>query len=138
MGRDDHDRAVKVEHLMRLGRPCLGICADKDCARAGAKQVIRAAREALAEAGLDGAVALELTRCQDHCDDGPALTVIPGEYPYVELDAASARRVVLEHLRDGRPVLEHLHRKARRRLERRMAKRAAEAAAHLELETHGD
>lgn len=138
MGRDDHDRVVKVEKLLRQGRPCLGICAGKDCARAGAKHVIRAVRAALEEAGLAETVAVELTKCQDHCDDGPAMTVIPGEYPYVELCPVSARRVVLDHVRDGRPVLKHLQKRARRRLERRIALREAEAAAHLELETHGD
>jgi (2Fe-2S) ferredoxin len=138
MGKDDHDRVVKVEKLLRQGRPCLGICAGKDCARAGAKHVIRAVRAALDEAGLAETVAVAMTKCQDHCDDGPALTVIPGEYPYVELCPTSARQVVFEHLRDGRPVLQHLEKRARRRLERRIARREAEAHAPFELETHGD
>lgn len=138
MGRDDHDRVVKVEKLLRQGRPCLGICAGKDCARAGAKHVIRAARAALDEAGLAATVGVELTKCQDHCDDGPALTVIPGAYPYVGLSPTSARQVVLEHLRDGRPVLRHLQKRARRKLERRIALREAEGLAPLELEAHGD
>lgn len=129
MGKDDHDRAVKVEKLMRQGRPCLGICAGKDCARNGTKQVIRAVHKALDDAGLAEHVAVELTKCQDHCDDGPVLTVIPGAMTYVELCPESAREVVLEHVRDGRPVLRKLHKRIRRRLERR--------AAALDLETHG-
>jgi NADH-quinone oxidoreductase subunit F len=127
MGKDDHDRVVKVEKLLKRPGACLGICAGKDCARNGAKQVIRAVHAALEEAGLAGAVGVELTKCQDYCDHGPAMTVLPGGLPYVELDAASAREVVLEHVRDGRPVLRKLHKRARRKLERRLA--AAEELA---------
>jgi (2Fe-2S) ferredoxin len=130
MGKDDHDRAVKVEKLLRQGRPCLGICAGKDCARNGAKHVIRAVQAALDEAGLADEVAVELTKCQDQCADGPAMTVIPGALTYVDLCPESAREVVFEHVRAGRPVLRKLHWRIRRRLERR-------AAAALELETHG-
>lgn len=122
MGKHDHDDVVKVEQLARLGRPCLGICAGKDCARAGTKQVVRAVQAALEETGLCDHVAVTLTKCQDHCDDGPTMTVFPSGYTYVELDTDSARRVVLEHVRDGRPVLERLHKRMRRKLERRLAR----------------
>jgi (2Fe-2S) ferredoxin len=121
MGKHDHDRVTKVEHLARRPGACLGICAGKDCARAGAKHVIRAAVAALDEAGLADTVAVELTKCQDHCDHGPAMTVFPGGYPYVELDPEGAREVVLEHVRDGRPVLPRLQKRMRRKLERRSA-----------------
>lgn len=115
----DHD-VVKVERL-RGDRPCLAVCAGKDCARAGAKQVIRAVQQALEEAGLAGQVDFALTKCQDYCDDGPAMTVMPGCFPYVELCAETAREVVLEHVRAGRPVVKRLHKRARRKYERRMA-----------------
>jgi (2Fe-2S) ferredoxin len=121
MGKHDDDRAVKVEHLIRRHGPCIGVCAGKDCARNGAKHVIRAVGAALDEAGLADQVAVELTKCQDHCDDGPNMTVFPGGYTYVELDAEAARHVVLEHLRDGRPVLRQLQKRQRRKLERRRA-----------------
>lgn len=120
MGKHDRNDPVKVEKL-RGDRPCLAVCAGKDCARAGAKQVIRAARQALEEAGLAETVGFALTKCQDYCDEGPAMTVLPGAYPYVELDAESARHVVLEHVRDGRPVPRQMHRRARRKYERRLA-----------------
>lgn len=121
MGKDDHDRAVKVEQLGRAPGPCLGICAGKDCARSGAKHIIRAVQAALAEAGLDESVAIHLTKCQDHCDDGPAMTLFPGAYPYVELTPEAARQVIREHLGEGRPLLRHLQKRVRRKLERRLA-----------------
>lgn len=122
MGKHDHEDVVKVERLPQYGAPCLAICAGKDCARSGSKKIVRAAQTALEEAGLTDAVAVTLTKCQDYCDDGPTITVLPGAYPYVELDPESVRRVVLEHVRDGKPVLEHLHKRMRRKLERRLAR----------------
>lgn len=120
MGKHKDRDVVKVEKL-RGDRPCLAVCAGKHCARAGARQVIRAAQQALEEAGLAGSVDFALTRCQDYCDDGPAMTVLPGAFPYVELCAETAREVVLEHLSAGRPVVRRLHKRARRRYERRTA-----------------
>lgn len=121
MGKHDREHGVKVEHLERRAGPCLAVCAGKHCARAGAKHVIRAVEASLHEAGLADMVQLALTKCQDYCDDGPVMTVLPGGYPYVELDPEAARQVVLEHVRDGRPVLAQLHRRKRRKLERRLA-----------------
>ncbi|PDW04800.1 (2Fe-2S) ferredoxin domain-containing protein [Candidatus Viridilinea mediisalina] len=114
----------KVEQLARLGRPCLGVCSDKHCKRAGAQQVIGAALAALHEAELAEQVSVVATTCQDHCDDGPVLTVVPGFYPYLKLNPATTRQVVLSHLRDGNPLLEHLHPRMRRRLARRAAEEA--------------
>ncbi len=94
----------------------MGICVDKDCARNGAKQNIRAAEAALEEVGLSEQYTIELTKCQDHCDNAPALTVIPGFYAYIELEPEDIERIVREHLVEGRPVLELLHKRMRKRL----------------------
>jgi (2Fe-2S) ferredoxin len=115
MGKGE-ERLAKVERLLRSGELCFGICAGKDCARSGAKHIIRAVYAALDEAGRDGAPPVALTKCQDYCDDGPAMTVAPAGLPYVELSPAAAREVVLAHVREGRPVPRFLHKKARRRL----------------------
>lgn len=126
MGKHDRADVVKVEQLGRRGEVCLGICAGKHCAKAGTRLVLRAVEAALGEAGLGDAVAVTLTKCQDYCDDGPAMTVFPGGYPYVELCPQSARQVVLDHVRDGRPVLGHLHKRVRRKLERRLERAAGD------------
>lgn len=119
MGKHDK-HAVDVERLAYTSRPCLAICAGKHCARSGAKSVIRAAEAALAEAGLAENVPVVLTKCQDHCDDGPAMTVVPGAFPYIDLCPDSVRQIVLSHVRDGQPVLDLLHKRARKKLKRVM------------------
>jgi (2Fe-2S) ferredoxin len=126
MGKHDHADVVKIEHLARRGEACLGICAGKHCARAGTKKIIRAVREALDEAGLATSVAVTLTKCQDYCDDGPMMTVLPGAYTYIDLCPGAARQVVLDHVRDGHPVLDQLPKRLRRKLERRLARAEAD------------
>jgi (2Fe-2S) ferredoxin len=115
------DRGQKVEQLTRMGRPCLGICTGKHCTRNGAQQVIGAAQAALYEAGLGEQVSVVPTSCQDHCDDGPVMTVVPGFYPYLGLNPVTTREVILAHLRDGQPVIERLHKRMRRRLRKAAA-----------------
>lgn len=125
MATCEQERVVKIERLLRGERPCLGICAGKHCARAGAKGVIRAVQAALREAGIAEKMPVVLTKCQDFCDDAPAMTVAPDGYPYVELSPAAAREVVLAHVRDGKPVLRQLHKRARKKLLRAAEKEAA-------------
>ena len=112
------DKLSKLEKKASASRPCLAICAGKHCAKAGAKQIIRAVSAALDEAGMSNTVAVALTECQDHCDDAPAITALPGPYPYIDLAPADVRTIVAEHLGRGRPVRSLLHKRARKLLER--------------------
>lgn len=121
MGKHEEKDLPKVEQLLRRGEPCLAICAGKDCARGGTKQVLRAAQATLNEAGLAEACAVILTRCQDYCNDGPVMTVMPGAFPYLEMEPAAVHQVILDHVRDGRPVMNRLPGRIRRKLERRRA-----------------
>ncbi|MFV9507532.1 MAG: (2Fe-2S) ferredoxin domain-containing protein [Oscillochloridaceae bacterium umkhey_bin13] len=116
MGKHDRERAVKLEHLIRNRQPCLAVCGGKDCARAGTKHVLAALKAALTE--IDGGEQwpVVLTKCQDHCDDGPIVTVVPGPYTYLDLDPTRVREVIVQHIRDGNPVREYLHKRLRKRL----------------------
>lgn len=110
-----HDKPRKVEKLAASERPCLAVCAGKHCAKAGAKHILRAAHSALAQVGLEGQVGIELTKCQDYCDDAPTVTVLPG--PYIELTPKNILQIVLEHLANNRPLRALLHKRARRQLD---------------------
>lgn len=121
MGKHKGKDVVKVEQLARCNESCLAICAGKHCARAGTKQLLRVVRAALDEAGLVETHAVVLTKCQDYCDDGPVMTVIPGAFPYIGLDEQAARQVIFDHVRDGTPVPGCLPKRIRRKLERQQA-----------------
>lgn len=111
-----HDTLKVAERAAHAARPCLAICAGKHCAKAGAKQIRRAAEATLEELELEESVTVIWTKCQDYCDDAPALTILPAALPYTELTQKTVRQIVTSHLRDGLPVRELLEKKARRRL----------------------
>jgi len=79
MSKDHKPRSIAK--LARHDQPCLAVCAGKHCAKAGTKHIRRAIQAALTHARLDGKIVVELTKCQDYCDDAPAATVRPGPFP---------------------------------------------------------
>lgn len=113
-----HKKAISVDELLDLQRPCLAICDDKHCAKAGAKQLYRAACAALAELGLDETVAVELTECQDNCDEAPSVTVLPDDYAYVEIGPQELRQIVAEHVRDHMPIPQLMQKRSRKRFKK--------------------
>lgn len=113
------DKVKVIAKKLEPGKRCLAICAGKHCAKAGAKHIIHAARAAVSEQNLDGQVKVVLTKCQDHCDDAPALTVLPGKLAYVQLQPDDLPRIVRKHLVKGKPVTALLTRRSRKRLKRK-------------------
>jgi (2Fe-2S) ferredoxin len=111
-----------VEKLGRKDGICLALCAEKHCARAGAKFLRQALEAGLSEHGLSDSVTVEWTQCQDFCDDAPSLTVLPEGLSYIRLSWKDAREIVESHLLAGEPVSELLDKKSRRRLMRRLAR----------------
>lgn len=118
------EKVRSVHKIADDGIPCIAICAGKHCAKAGTKQLVRAMQQALEEQGLATTFRIELSKCQDNCDDAPCLTTLPDDYPYVELEAADSKRIVCQHLCLGQPVLDLLEKKARKKLEKKLKKSA--------------
>lgn len=118
MGKQDTSDLPNLGDLCQEEQRCLAICAGKKCAKAGSTLILHAAQTALQEAGLDASTRIVLTRCQDQCEDGPVVTVVPGGYPYLNMRSQDMRPIVTSHIRDGVPVADLLPRRWRRRLER--------------------
>ncbi|WP_129633597.1 (2Fe-2S) ferredoxin domain-containing protein [Candidatus Oscillochloris fontis] len=118
MGKHDTSDLPSLGDLHQEEQRCLAICAGKKCAKAGSTMVLHAAQGALQEAGLDASTQIVLTQCQDQCEEGPVVTVLPGGYPYLNMRPDWVRQVVASHIRDGVPVADLLPRRWRRRLER--------------------
>lgn len=90
------------------------VCRGPRCTARGAGGTAAAVTQALTEAGLgDDDVLITHTGCQFPCNHAPVVTVHPDDVWYGAVDASAARRIVAEHLVDGRPV--DAHRLARRR-----------------------
>lgn len=114
-----YDKPSKLKKLAKQDyeQPCLAVCAGKHCAKAGTKHILSTIQQTMADQQLDN-VSLVLTKCQDYCDDGPVVTVLPGEFPYLELTPQTIAQILDEHIGQNRPVLSLLHKKMRKRLER--------------------
>ncbi|HWQ13328.1 MAG TPA: (2Fe-2S) ferredoxin domain-containing protein [Roseiflexaceae bacterium] len=84
------------------------ICGGPHCTASGREDLVRALEDELWALGLDEAVEVRVSGCQDRCDFGPNATVWPGPCHYAHLTPEALRRIVAQHLRDGAPVEEWL------------------------------
>lgn len=86
-------------------------CASTPCLSSGATAVSEALGAAIKEHGVDAEVAVVSTGCMGPCSRGPMVTLqMQGEPDviYENVTPESARRIVEEHVRGGRPVAENV------------------------------
>lgn len=77
---------------------------------AGARPVLNAFVEAVAEEGLGDRVTVTQTGCVGICQYEPVVEIYESgkdKVTYVKMTADKAKRVAAEHLRDGKPVEEY-------------------------------
>lgn len=77
---------------------------------AGARPVLNAFVEAVADEGLSDRVTVTQTGCIGICQYDPVVEVYENgkdKVTYVKMTADKAKRVAAEHLRDGKPVEEY-------------------------------
>lgn len=84
------------------------VCGNIHCLANGKQTILRALEDAVWEYNLDTEVDVRVSGCQNQCDFGPNIKVWPGPYQYIKLSPKAVRRIVAEHLRDGKPVNEFL------------------------------
>lgn len=68
------------------------------------KDIHRAFKAAVAEAGLKGRVRVNNSGCLDQCGHGPNAVVYPDNVWYSHLTMEDVPTIVEEHLKNGRPV----------------------------------
>jgi (2Fe-2S) ferredoxin len=81
---------------------------------------MRTVYDALDEHALNEQVDIQISDCQDRCDDAPNLTLLPGAFPYARLTPDGVRRIIKQHIAQNQPVVELLaslkqHRKGKKR-----------------------
>ena len=92
-----------MSKLKKLGAHVL-VCKNKTCLRQGGKASARALKRALKEQDLGGRVMVTKVKCLKQCGRGPVMVVYPDGVWYGGVDEDAARRIVSEHLAEGRAV----------------------------------
>lgn len=90
-------------------------CQGSDCAKAGAKEILKQLREEIKDSGLKRRTHIVKTECAGLCKNGPVVAVFAeqpqGVQPlvwYGKVKPKDARRIVDEHLKNGEVVEEKL------------------------------
>ena len=76
----------------------------KTCGRQGGEEVFDVLKSEVKAAGLRDTVRVNRAGCMNQCGHGPMVVVYPQDVWYAAVDAKGARRIVAEHLVEGRPV----------------------------------
>ena len=77
------------------------------CPTQGSREVHAFLKKAAAERGLKGMVRTNHSGCMNQCGHGPMVVVYPEDTWYAAVDLEGARRILDEHLVQGRPVEEY-------------------------------
>lgn len=78
------------------------ICNGGSCSRSQADEVTNAIRDEIAACGADDLIHTTRTRCNGRCEDACVVTVYPQGVWYKEMTPDAGRRMVREHLLQGR------------------------------------
>jgi (2Fe-2S) ferredoxin len=85
------------------------VCCGPNCTERGSPRLIDVLQAEVDAAGLSAQVEVMPGGCQKHCERGPSLVIWPGPTHYEFIDPARLRRIVREHLREGRPARDLLY-----------------------------
>lgn len=79
----------------------------KTCAQQGAEAVLGELKDQVKAHGIKKDCRVNKAGCMHQCGHGPMVVVYPEDTWYAGVDVAGARRIVAEHLVEGRPVEEY-------------------------------
>ncbi|MDR3278887.1 MAG: FAD-dependent oxidoreductase [Synergistaceae bacterium] len=110
VARDLNDlRQIKDDYLKKLNsyKYQALICGGGGCVSSGCAEVRAAMDSALAEYNLSDSVAVLDTGCIGSCSVGPVMLILPDRVFYTKLTPEATRKIVKEHLLDGKILDEY-------------------------------
>lgn len=84
------------------------LCSGDNCTAGGQRRLRKALNRALAAHELEAEVEIQISGCQDRCDDAPNMTLMPGAFAYANLTPEAMELIVEQHIIGGEPVEELL------------------------------
>jgi (2Fe-2S) ferredoxin len=96
-----------MSRLKKLSAHAL-VCTHKTCRKQGGRRAARELKHALKEHKLRGRVLLSKVGCLGQCGRGPVVVIYPAGIWYGGVDQDCARKIVEQHLIEGRVVEKNL------------------------------
>lgn len=82
----------------------LMVCGGTGCQSASSQVLLENLKNEIEDAGIANIVEAKITGCFGFCAEGPIIRVFPDDVFYVKVQPEDAKRIVQEHLIDGKPV----------------------------------
>jgi (2Fe-2S) ferredoxin len=84
------------------------ICNGGSCLKNSGDETTLAIRDEISKHGAEHFIHTTRTRCNGRCQDAGVVTVYPQGIWYKEMTPEAGRRLVREHLLEGKPLQEHM------------------------------
>lgn len=86
------------------------VCHGPTCSQHQVRSIWNALQNEVRARGLEDQCELIVSGCQGRCDHGPNINVYPNLTKYAHMLPDTARRLIQEHVSEGRPVAECVYR----------------------------
>ncbi len=99
--------AIPFEAIDAITNPehrWVAICRGTGCTSSASTEVQQALQEELDKQGLNGQVEVRRTGCFGFCEQGPIMVVYPDQTFYTQVKPRDVKKIVAEHIIDGKPV----------------------------------
>ncbi|MGD0328926.1 MAG: NADH-ubiquinone oxidoreductase-F iron-sulfur binding region domain-containing protein [Nitrososphaeria archaeon] len=104
-----HKSAEMEQELRTSYKFRINVCCSSGCAHFGALKVLKAFEDAVKEFGVEKICKVARTGCIGTCSVGPAVMIEPGDYLYESVTPEMAKKIVSEHIVNGRPIKGNLY-----------------------------
>ncbi|MEM2740788.1 MAG: NuoF family protein [Nitrososphaeria archaeon] len=110
MKPEEIQKIAETEHDLRMAyRHRINVCCSSGCLPFGAQKLLKAFEDAVKEFGLEKVCKVARTGCVGTCSVAPVVLIDPGNHLYQNVKPEDAKKIVQEHIINGRVLEEHVY-----------------------------
>ncbi|MEM1985772.1 MAG: NuoF family protein [Nitrososphaeria archaeon] len=110
MKPEEIQKIAETEHDLRMAyRHRINVCCSSGCLPFGAQKLLKAFEDAVKEFGLEKVCKVARTGCVGTCSVAPVVLIDPGNHLYQNVKPEDAKKIVREHIINGRVLEEHVY-----------------------------